>query len=86
MMMCLGGDVILFKSDLPGPQWLEGGGEGCCQSKCKNTVKEADYIVNTTTNKTLKNKVGNKKSQTLQEPSYIWKRCSQDYVHERGSV
>lgn len=56
----LGGMLFCSKSDLPGPQWLEGGGEGCCQSKCKNTVKEADYIVNTTTNKTLKIKWGTK--------------------------
>lgn len=45
-----GGDVILFKSDLPGPQWLEGGGE-CCRSECE-TVTEADNYGNTTTRDT----------------------------------
>lgn len=50
LCVCVG-DVTLFKSDLPGPQWLQGGGE-CC-SECE-TVTEADYYGNTTTKDTKK--------------------------------
>lgn len=38
------GDVILFKSDLPGPQWLQGGGEGGVVNESIKNSKEGRLL------------------------------------------